>query len=175
MLKDFNAELQKADAIREVRARGVTVPGVAELIVEYHGALHVLQNLDSTQALGEALAKDPDSELGVKMRGLLAEAATKEVKAEPVPVIDLTERAVQHVMKAGYSEEAARQIVAEHGAETVLAGEETSKPAGSPSAAGAGNGTEAGSASDAAAGTSESGAAAGSSPKAEAVDPTSAA
>lgn len=178
-MKDFNAELQKAEAIREVRARGCTVAGVAELIVEYHGALHVLSNLDQTQALGEQVARDADSQLGRVMRAILADAAAKEVKAEPTPVVDLTERAVKHVMNAGYSEEAARQIVAEHGAETVLAGEEeSSKPA---------EATVAGSVRDAATGAGASGAA-GSSPASdtatvapvdetatEAVDPTPAA
>lgn len=154
MANVFGAQLQVADAIREIRARGCTTPGVAELIVEYHGALHVLANLDQTQQLGEKLAMDAESELGAKMRELLSEAAAKEVKAEPAPVVDPIERAVKHVMKAGYSEEAARQIVAEHGADTVLAGEneteETSKSAGSPSVPVAGTGTETGSASNAA-------------------------
>lgn len=124
MTNVFGEQLQIADAIREVRARGCTTPGVAELIVEYHGALKVLGDLDHAQQLGEELAKDPDSPLGAKMRALLADAAAKEVKAEPTPIVDVTERAVQHVMKAGYSEDAARQIVKEHGADTVLEGEE---------------------------------------------------
>lgn len=174
---EFNSQLQKADAIRELRARGVTVAGVAELIVEYHTPLHVLQNLDQAQKLGEQLANDANSELGAKMRALLADAAAKEVKAEPTPITDPIERAVKHVMSRGYAEDVARKIVAEHGADTVLAGEneneaQASESAGSQSAPGAASGTEAGSASNAGA---TSPAPAGDSPivEGEVVEPAS--
>ena len=41
----FDALLLPAEAIRELRARGVTTPGIAELLVRHHGAEHVLLNL----------------------------------------------------------------------------------------------------------------------------------
>jgi len=65
----FQDDLMKAEAIREVRASGCTMPGVAELIVEHHGALHILANTSRIQALGEEVAAS-DTEAGAKqLRG----------------------------------------------------------------------------------------------------------
>jgi len=70
----FQDELMRADAIREIRASGCTLPGVAELIVDFHGAVHVLTNVPKIQTLGEEVAAS-DSEQGAKMRELLQEVA----------------------------------------------------------------------------------------------------
>lgn len=70
----FQDDLMKADAIREIRATGCTLPGVAELIVEHHGAIHILANTTRIQALGEEVAAS-DTETGAKMRALLQESA----------------------------------------------------------------------------------------------------
>jgi hypothetical protein len=75
-----NDDLMRAEAIREVRASGCTLPGVAELIVEFHGSIHVLTNVPRIQALGEECAGS-DSEQGAKMRTILQEAAKAEAKA----------------------------------------------------------------------------------------------
>jgi|SRR6267378_8128709 len=66
----FQDDLMRADAIREIRASGCTLPGVAELIVDFHGAVHVLTNVPKIQTLGEEVAAS-DSEQGTKMRQLL--------------------------------------------------------------------------------------------------------
>lgn len=70
----FQDDLMRADAIREIRASGCTLPGVAELIVDFHGAVHVLTNVPKIQILGEEVAAS-DSEQGAKMRELLQEVA----------------------------------------------------------------------------------------------------
>jgi len=78
----FQDDLMKAEAIREVRASGCTMPGVAELIVEHHGALHILANTSRIQALGEEVAAS-DTEAGAKMREILqGEAKKVEVALE---------------------------------------------------------------------------------------------
>src|SRR6266849_4234530 len=76
----FNEDLLKAEAIREVRASGCTMPGVAELIVEHHGATHILANVGRIQELGEEVAAS-DTEAGAKMRALLQQTA-KEVETK---------------------------------------------------------------------------------------------
>lgn len=76
----FNDDLLRAEAIREVRAGGCTLPGVAELIVEYHGALHILANTSRIQALGEEVAAS-DTEAGAKMREILQGEAKKVADA----------------------------------------------------------------------------------------------
>ena len=74
-------DMMKAEAIREVRAAGCTMPGLAELIVEFHGAAHVLNNTSRIQALGDEVAAS-DSEQGAKMRQLLqGEAKKAEIAA----------------------------------------------------------------------------------------------
>src|SRR5258706_10085525 len=66
----FQDDLMRADAIREIRASGCPLPGVAELIADFHGAVHVLTNVPKIQTLGEEVAAS-DSEQGAKMRQLL--------------------------------------------------------------------------------------------------------
>lgn len=71
----FQDDLMKAEAIREVRARGCTTPGVAELIVKYHGATHTLANLDRVAELGNELAASDTAE-GQEMCARLEQAAS---------------------------------------------------------------------------------------------------
>jgi hypothetical protein len=85
----FQDDLMKAEAIREVRATGCTLPGVAELIVEHHGAIHILANTTRIQALGEEVAAS-DTETGAKMRQLLQESA----KAMETAASDVLEKIV---------------------------------------------------------------------------------
>jgi hypothetical protein len=84
-------DMMRAEAIREVRAAGVTMPGVAELIVDFHGATHVLANTQRIQALGEEVAAS-DSEQGAKMREILQGEAKK---AEAKQLEDQTSKPVE--------------------------------------------------------------------------------
>jgi hypothetical protein len=70
----FNEDFLRAEAIREVRASGATMPGVAELIVEFHGANKVLGDVAGIQKLGEEAAAS-DTEIGAKLRALLGQQA----------------------------------------------------------------------------------------------------
>jgi hypothetical protein len=80
----FNDDFLRAEAIREVRASGCTLPGVAELIVEHHGASAILANTSRIQALGEEVAAS-DTEAGTKMRALLQQVAKPTKTAAPAP------------------------------------------------------------------------------------------
>lgn len=51
----FDAELLRAEAIREIRAHGCDTPGVAEIIVRHHGPHHVLGNLHRIEQLLEEI------------------------------------------------------------------------------------------------------------------------
>jgi hypothetical protein len=53
--EQFDKELLPAEAIREVRARGCTTPGVAELLVRHYSAHHVLMNLHQIERLLEKI------------------------------------------------------------------------------------------------------------------------
>jgi hypothetical protein len=68
--QQFDQQMLPAEAVREVRARGCTTPGVAEAIVEHHGASFVLLNLHRVEELG-SMAAAADTETGAKMRALL--------------------------------------------------------------------------------------------------------
>jgi hypothetical protein len=70
----FNEDFLRAEAIREVRASGATMPGVAELIVEFHGASKVLGDVAGIQKLGDEAAAS-DTEIGAKLRALLGQQA----------------------------------------------------------------------------------------------------
>jgi hypothetical protein len=120
-------DMMHSDAIREVRARGCTAPGVAEVIVRHYGANHILSNLDKIQALGEYLATE-QSDDGQAMRDILADqpyfaqsVTMPGAAAAEVPVVDLIAQAIRYVQTRGYSEETAKSIVAEHGYKRILA------------------------------------------------------
>src|SRR5229473_2793307 len=72
----FQDDLMRAEAIREIRASGCTAEGIAELIVDFHGAVHILTHVPEIQKLGEQVAAS-DTEQGAKMRQLLHAAASK--------------------------------------------------------------------------------------------------
>lgn len=48
---DVTYDLMRAEAIREIRARGCTTPGVAELLVRHHGPAHIFANLHRIEEL----------------------------------------------------------------------------------------------------------------------------
>ncbi len=95
----FNADFLRAEAIREVRASGCTLPGVAELIVEHHGASAVLANTSRIQALGEEVAAS-DTETGAKMRRLLLQMSTKTGTAAAMTKKDGTKSSMPSESKA---------------------------------------------------------------------------
>jgi hypothetical protein len=66
----FTGTLMHAEAIREIRARGCTTPGVAELLTRRHGAHHILSSLHRIEELLEAIFIE-DSEIGQELRELL--------------------------------------------------------------------------------------------------------
>jgi len=124
----FNADFLRAEAIREVRASGCTLPGVAELIVEHHGASAVLADTSRIQALGEEVAAS-DTETGAKMRRLLLQMSkgtgvattaanppnvkdeTKKIASETIPVaVDSTATAPTPENPSAPSESAASAV-----------------------------------------------------------------
>jgi len=104
----FNDDFLRAEAIREIRASGCTLPGVAELIVEHHGAAHVLADIGRIQALGEEVAAS-DTETGAKMRALLRQTAT---------TMDRMQGAASDVLEKIFSKSSESQTAADAGADT---------------------------------------------------------
>jgi len=66
----FDAVLLPAEAVREIRARGCTTPGVAELLVRHHGAHKVLSNLHRIEQLLEEIFEQ-DQIIAAELRELL--------------------------------------------------------------------------------------------------------
>src|SRR6266849_1442837 len=139
----FQDELMRAEAIREIRASGCTTEGIAELIVDFHGAVHILTHVANIQKLGEEVAAS-DTEQGAKMRQLLHDAASKAeaiaqqkaAVATPAPAVpaqlertaavpeDIAakiEEAVAYVVLEGHTDAEARRVVAEWGYKAILA------------------------------------------------------
>ena len=90
----FDSVLLPAEAIREIRARGCTTPGVAEILVRHHGAGKVLSNLHDIPKLLEAIFVE-DLVLAEELQELLdkqpppAESATLtflNAKGETMPL-----------------------------------------------------------------------------------------
>jgi hypothetical protein len=185
----FQDDLMRAEAIREIRASGCTTEGVAELIVDFHGAVHILTHVSEIQKLGQQVAAS-DTEQGAKMRQLLLEdaqkaeaiaqqkmAATKTssaaAPAQLAGVDEKTKEAVDWLMtEHGYSESTAKEIAEKEGADAILGEKkwkqrenekETSKSSASPSVPTGGSASETGSVSNAAADSSAPTAAAGTS------------
>jgi hypothetical protein len=78
-------------------------------------------------------AVDPEIEPAADVADVEDEAAASEVETEPPTEPEIkaygepkspTDQAISHVISKGYSREAAEKIVAEHGAEAILAGKE---------------------------------------------------
>lgn len=70
----FQDDLMIAEAIREIRARGCTTPGVAERIVKHHGHHHVHQNLHRVEQLLEEIFRE-DKIIAEEIRHLLERLA----------------------------------------------------------------------------------------------------
>ena len=76
--ENFNSQLLPAEAIREIRARGCTTPGVAELVVRHHGASHVLNNLHRIEQLLEEIFVQ-DEIIAEELRELLERQEATDV------------------------------------------------------------------------------------------------
>src|SRR5271168_2149319 len=70
IIMSFDAVLLPAEAVREIRARGCTTPGVAELLVRHHGAHKVLSNLHRIEQLLEEIFLE-DQVIASEMRDLI--------------------------------------------------------------------------------------------------------
>jgi hypothetical protein len=90
-MSDVTTDLMNGSMIAEIRARGCTTPGVAEAIVEHHGAVLVSQNLHRVEELGNECASS-DTETGAKMRLLLHGAAGISGRAASDSVLDETSK-----------------------------------------------------------------------------------
>jgi hypothetical protein len=77
-MSNVNADLLRAEAIREIRARGCTTPGVAEVIVRHYGAIHVLSNLHRIEQLLEAIFVE-DLIIAEELRELLEKQQEKSI------------------------------------------------------------------------------------------------
>src|SRR5258708_5498775 len=140
----FQDDLMRADAIREIRASGCTLSGVAELIADFHGAVHVLTNVPKIQTLGEEVAAS-DTVTGAKMRAILraqekqTKAGTVPAQLEAKPLDAFSAEAIDYlVSQCGQTAQAAKEILERDGVDKILdekkrrIGQGSSSPAATP-------------------------------------------